>query len=284
MENEKKKGISKKALRTKLILLAVLAAIMIPLIILYKSVGDTTPKIKLYDKNQTSSAAEEETTEETTAEPVTDSPQVSEPQTEEASAKAPKKSATVFSVTDPDNWMTAIINTEYPLPDSYSPTLANAIDGSDIQLDSRVAEHYAQMYAAAKQAGCVLTPYSGYHTYTLQDNTYKRKVNFYLSSGMSNEEAEAKTRRQVLPAGCSEHNAGLSMDIVSASSDFVNTKEYKWLCENAQNYGFILRYPEEKTEITGVSFEPWHWRYVGEKAAKEMKESNLCLEEYLGLA
>lgn len=286
MEKGKKKGITKRALRTKLILLIILAVIMVPLIILYKSVGDTTPKIKLYNRNEASGTTEEETTGEpaSLAEPVTDEPQTTEPQTQAPATKAPKKDKTIVSVTDPENWSIAIINTEYPLPDSYAPTLSNAIDGSDIQLDSKVSEHYAAMYAAAKQAGCVLTPYSGYHTYTLQENTYKRKVNFYVNQGMSDEEAAAKARQQVLPAGCSEHNAGLSMDIVSASSDFVNTKEYKWLCENAQNYGFILRYPEDKTAITGVNFEPWHWRYVGEKAAKEMKENNQCLEEYLGLA
>lgn len=287
MENGKKKGISKRTLRTKLILLIVLAVIMIPLIILYKSVGDTTPKIKLYNRNEASSTAEEETIEEAVAavaEPVTEEPQTTEAQTQAPAAKSAKKEATVVSVTDSENWSIAIINTKYPLPDSYAPTLSNAIDGSNIQLDSRVSEHYSQMYAVAKQAGCVLTPYSGYHTYTLQENTYKRKVNYYVNQGMSDEEAAAKAQQQVLPAGCSEHNAGLSMDIVSASSDFVNTKEYKWLCENAQNYGFILRYPEDKTSITGVNFEPWHWRYVGEKAAKEMKENNQCLEEYLGLA
>ncbi len=287
MENGKKKGISKRTLRTKLILLIVLAVIMIPLIILYKSVGDTTPKIKLYNRNEASGTAEEETIEEAVAavaEPVTEEPQTTEAQTQAPAAKSAKKEATVVSVTDSENWSIAIINTKYPLPDSYAPTLSNAIDGSNIQLDSRVSEHYSQMYAVAKQAGCVLTPYSGYHTYTLQENTYKRKVNYYVNQGMSDEEAAAKAQQQVLPAGCSEHNAGLSMDIVSASSDFVNTKEYKWLCENAQNYGFILRYPEDKTSITGVNFEPWHWRYVGEKAAKEMKENNQCLEEYLGLA
>lgn len=285
MENNNKKGISKRALRTKIILLVILAVIMIPLIILYKTVGDTTPRIKLYNRNQTESSSENQ--EEQTAEPQTE-PQT-EPAAEESQAvpetkAAEKKSATVIPITDAEKWNLAIINTKYPLPDSYAPTLSNAINGSNIQLDSRVSEHYAEMYAAAKLSGCVLTPYSGYHTYALQENTFNRKVNFYVNKGMSAEEANQKASAQVLPAGCSEHNAGLAMDIVSASSDFVNTKEYKWLCENAHNYGFILRYPEDKTAITGMNFEPWHWRYVGTQAAKEMKEKNQCLEEYLGLA
>lgn len=281
MENNNKKGISKRTLRTKIILLVILAVIMVPLIILYKSVGDTTPKIKLYDRNQTENSSENQ--EAQTTEPQTE-PVSEEPQAVPETKTAEKKPATIIPITDAEKWNLAIINTKYPLPDSYAPTLSNAISGSNIQLDSRVSERYAEMYAAAKLSGCVLTPYSGYHSYALQETNYNRKVNFYVNQGISAEEANQKASAQVLPAGCSEHNAGLAMDIVSASSDFINTKEYKWLCENAYNYGFILRYPEDKTAITGMNFKPWHWRYVGTQAAKEMKEKNQCLEEYLGLA
>lgn len=285
MENNNKKGISKRTLRTKIILLVILAVIMVPLIILYKSVGDTTPKIKLYDRNQTENSSEnqEAQTTEPQTEPQTE-PVSKEPQAVPETKTDEKKPATIIPITDAEKWNLAIINTKYPLPDSYAPTLSNAISGSNIQLDSRVSERYAEMYAAAKLSGCVLTPYSGYHSYALQETNYNRKVNFYVNQGISAEEANQKASAQVLPAGCSEHNAGLAMDIVSASSDFINTKEYKWLCENAHNYGFILRYPEDKTAITGMNFKPWHWRYVGTQAAKEMKEKNQCLEEYLGLA
>ncbi len=285
MENNNKKGISKRTLRTKIILLVILAVIMVPLIILYKSVGDTTPKIKLCDRNQTENSSEnqEAQTTEPQTEPQTE-PVSEEPQAVPETKTAEKKPSTIIPITDAEKWNLAIINTKYPLPDSYAPTLSNAINGSNIQLDSRVSERYAEMYAAAKLSGCVLTPYSGYHSYALQETNYNRKVNFYVNQGISAEEANQKASAQVLPAGCSEHNAGLAMDIVSASSDFINTKEYKWLCENAYNYGFILRYPEDKTAITGMNFEPWHWRYVGTQAAKEMKEKNQCLEEYLGLA
>ena len=285
MENNNKKGISKRTLRTKIILLVILAVIMVPLIILYKSVGDTTPKIKLYDRNQTENSSEnqEAQTTEPQTEPQTE-PVSKEPQAVPETKTDEKKPAAIIPITDAEKWNLAIINTKYPLPDSYAPTLSNVISGSNIQLDSRVSERYAEMYAAAKLSGCVLTPYSGYHSYALQETNYNRKVNFYVNQGISAEEANQKASAQVLPAGCSEHNAGLAMDIVSASSDFINTKEYKWLCENAHNYGFILRYPEDKTAITGMNFEPWHWRYVGTQAAKEMKEKNQCLEEYLGLA
>ena len=120
MENNNKKGISKRTLRTKIILLVILAVIMVPLIILYKSVGDTTPKIKLYDRNQTENSSEnqEAQTTEPQTEPVSEEPQaVPETKTDE------KKPATIIPITDAEKWNLAIINTKYPLPDSYAPTL-----------------------------------------------------------------------------------------------------------------------------------------------------------------
>ena len=96
-------------------------------------------------------------------------------------------------------------------------------------------------------------------------------------------QAEALAKRKIAPAGCSESNSGLAVDIVSASNDFENTKEFQWLQDNAYKYGFVLRYPKDKEDITGVDYQPWHWRYVGEYAAGKMHEQNLCLEEYLGI-
>ena len=103
-----------------------------------------------------------------------------------------------------------------------------------------------------------------------------------MLQNMTKEEAEANAQKRIEPAGCSENGAGLSVDISSASAGFASTNEYKWLTENAHNYGFILRYPEDKTDVTGMIYQPWHWRYVGIDAAQEMKQTNKCLEEYLG--
>lgn len=183
-----------------------------------------------------------------------------------------------------ENWELTLVNLQYRLPEDYAPTLAAAVEGSQVQLDERVAPQYAAMYAAAKKDGCTLTPYSGYRTYARQKENFERRVSYYVEQGASKAEAQQKTQTRILPAGASEHNMGFAMDIVSASADFVSTKEFSWLTEHAHEYGFILRYPENKTDITGVMYEPWHWRYVGEKAAKEMKTSGQCLEEYLGLA
>ncbi len=185
---------------------------------------------------------------------------------------------------DGEHWEQTLVNLQYRLPEDYKPTLKAAVEGSSVQLDERVAPFYAEMYAAAKADGCTLTPYSGYRTYARQQENFDRKVAYYVSQGLGETEAIAKTQTRILPAGASEHNMGFAMDIVSASADFVSTKEFSWLLEHAHEYGFILRYPENKTDITSVMYEPWHWRFVGKEAAAEMQKSGQCLEEYLGVA
>lgn len=213
------------------------------------------------------------------------------PPTETSTAKAPPVSLPQASADNPvivsptgDKWELTVVNLAYCLPEGYEPKLAAAVEGSSVQLDERVAPKYAAMYAAAKADGCTLTPYSGYRSYVRQKENFNRKAEYYKGQGFSEADAIVKTRERILPAGHSEHNMGFAMDVVSASADFVSTKEYSWLLAHAHEYGFILRYPENKTQITGVMYEPWHWRYVGEKAAKDMQKSGQCLEEYLGLA
>lgn len=185
---------------------------------------------------------------------------------------------------DGEHWELTLVNLQYRLPEEYKPTLKAAVEGSSVQLDERVAPYYAEMYAAAKADGCTLTPYSGYRTYARQQENFDRKVAYYVSQGLSETEATVKTQTRILPAGASEHNMGFAMDIVSASADFISTKEFSWLTAHAYEYGFILRYPENKTDITGVMYEPWHWRFVGKEAAAAMHQSGQCLEEYLGIA
>ncbi len=182
-----------------------------------------------------------------------------------------------------ESWSLTLINSDYSIGKSYSPNLTPLISGSTKSADSRVSEAFSKMYKAAQDDDIVLTPYSAYTSYSGQQLTYDNKVNAFISQGMSEEEATEKALMRVDPGGCSENNAGLSVDIVSASSGFASTNEYAWLADNAHKYGFVLRYPEDKTDITGKIYQPWHWRYVGIDAAVQMKEQNLCLEEYLGL-
>lgn len=160
------------------------------------------------------------------------------------------------------------------------------VAGSGELMDSRAAAAYEKMYDAAAEDGIYLTPCSGYRSYSTQKRLYNEFFNEYLYQGYSEEEAHDLTSKRRNPPGSSEHNIGICMDIICASSsaNFQNTKAYAWLDAHAHEYGFILRYPEDKVSVTGVKFEPWHWRYVGVENAASIKNSGLCLEEYLGLA
>ena len=184
---------------------------------------------------------------------------------------------------DEDNWNLTLVNRGYRIIDSYKPDLVY-VCGSSEQLDKKIAEHYEAMYNAAKEDGVTLTPCSGYRSYDLQKRNYNNKVAYYESLGYTNEEALEKAATIIMPPGSSEHNLGYAMDIVCVDEWFEDTDEFTWLMENAQDYGFILRYPKEKQDITNVIYEPWHWRYVGVEHAKKMKSTGQVLEEYLGVA
>ena len=179
-----------------------------------------------------------------------------------------------------------IVNGNYSLPANYKPQLAEAVKGSGVYLDYRVAPYYQQMYDAAKKDGITLTPISGYRSYERQKNNFENRIATHMNSGMDKIEATKKAATVILPPGTSEHNAGLAMDICSLAESFENYKEFQWLDEHAHEYGFILRYPkdERSKEITGVVYEPWHYRYVGVDTAKEIKSKGITLEEYVGVA
>lgn len=229
----------------------------------------------------------ETTTQETTTEPVTEeptsTPEESTTLPEESTTKPPVEWANYnpTEVLNSENWATVLISKKYPLGKTYSPTLAPVIEGSSVTADTRVADAYKSMYADALKQGFVLTPYSAYCSYSRQQTNYENKVQAFVLQGMTEDEAKANAEKRIEPAGCSENGAGLSVDIVSASAGFASTDEYKWLVNNAHKYGFVLRYPEDKTDITGMIYQPWHWRYVGVEVANEMKSNNLCLEEFL---
>lgn len=238
-----------------------------------------------------------EITPETPTEPVDETPAEpadepsSEPEGEPSSddtAEEPTEAPIVWTSYKPidvlngDNWALALINKNYTLEKTYAPVLAPVIDGSSVTADSRVAEAYQAMYNDALEKGFILTPYAGYCSYQRQQTNFDNKVQAFVLQGLTREEAELNAEKRVEQGGCSENNAGLAVDVISASAGFASTDEFKWLAENAHNYGFVLRYPDDKTEITGMIYQPWHWRYVGVEAAQQMKAANQCLEEYLG--
>ena len=182
---------------------------------------------------------------------------------------------------DTDLWYLIVVNAEREIPSDYVPQLAE-VASSGKYMDARVAPYYNDMYAAAKKDGITLTPYSGYRSYARQERNYNNLTNTYMSQyKLSKEEAAKKAATVILPPGTSEHNLGLAMDICNTYSSFSTQKEYKWLTEHAHEYGFILRYTADKQSVTGIIPEPWHWRFVGVEHAVKIKDSGLCLEEYL---
>jgi D-alanyl-D-alanine carboxypeptidase len=156
---------------------------------------------------------------------------------------------------------------------------------AEMPLRPEAAEAYLEMCEAMEEEG-VPVPYavSGYRTYDYQSNLYKNKTKSYTEKGLSEDEAKKKAATIVAPPGSSEHQTGLALDLSidgSLEEDFALTEAGSWLAENSWRFGFVLRYPEDKSDITGIIFEPWHFRYVGAAHAAMMKESGLCLEEYI---
>ncbi len=184
---------------------------------------------------------------------------------------------------DVAEWNLILVNRDYILPDGYVPKMSEAVKGSGVNLDERVAPHYQQMYDAAKADGITLVPLSGYRRVSRQKTNFENKIQSYIEQGYGRAEATQLAAQIILPPGTSEHNAGLAMDICSLDVSFENTEEFKWLCENAEDFGFILRYPKDKMEVTKITYEPWHWRYVGVGHARIMNEKGICLEEYLAM-
>ncbi len=277
----------KRRLQIKIFLLSALVVILGVLLALYMAFCRDGNYNEVLIENPTESTTESTTTQ-PAEEPTSD---VNEPAPEESSTEEESSSETpiIWESYDPltelagENWALTLINRNYPLDKKYSPTLSPVVEGSSVTADSRVSEAYQTMYADALKEGYVLTPYSGYCSYQGQQTIYNNKIQSFIFQGMTEDEAKQNAEKRIEPAGCSENGAGLSVDIISASTGFASTDEYKWLTQNAFKYGFVLRYPDDKTDVTGMIYQPWHWRYVGTDAAIEMKNNNQCLEEYLGV-
>lgn len=180
------------------------------------------------------------------------------------------------------SWNLLVVDKDREFPSDYEPQISEVVKGSGKYLDSRVAPYYDAMYKAGKKDGVTLTPFSAYRSYARQKTNYENLTAEYMTRySISKKEAAVKAATVILPPGTSEHNLGLCMDICNVYDSFASSKEYAWLVENAQDYGFILRYPKGKENVTNIVYEPWHWRFVGVENAKKIKKSGLCLEEYL---
>ncbi|MBR6402517.1 MAG: M15 family metallopeptidase [Eubacterium sp.] len=179
-----------------------------------------------------------------------------------------------------EKWTLLLVNEKNPVPEDYSVELTDLANGK--QVDSRIYSDLQEMFDAARNTGLDLYVREGYRTREEQQNLMDERIQAYENEGYTYKEAKKKTEEYVALPGTSEHELGISIDINANNEVCDDESVYTWLNENAYKYGFIKRYPENKTDITGINDEPWHYRYVGKKAAKEMKEKDLCLEEYVG--
>lgn len=175
--------------------------------------------------------------------------------------------------TDMSDGILVLCNKYHKLKSNYVPNLVSLSGYGGGGMQKEAAEYFKKMVNAAKDDGMKLYNVSGYRSYNTQNNLYN---NYVKRDGV------AKADTYSARAGSSEHQTGLATDINTASSSahFENTKEYAWLIKNSYKYGFILRYPLGKTFITGYKYEPWHFRYVGIKVAKEIYELDITYEEY----
>lgn len=181
-------------------------------------------------------------------------------------------------------WNLLLVNPWNELPEDFSVELRELGDGEAV--DERIYPDLQAMLDDARAEGLSPIVCSSYRTREKQQELFVRRVGRLTAAGYSEQEAVTEAGKWVAVPGTSEHQTGLALDIISSSyqvldRDQENTAEQRWLMENSYKYGFILRYPSDKSEITGINYEPWHYRYVGKEAAKEIYEKGLCLEEYL---
>lgn len=175
-------------------------------------------------------------------------------------------------------WNLMLVNSQYRIPDDYSVELIRLSNGE--QVDSRIYPDLQEMFDDARGDGYNLFVRAGYRSGEDQEDLMEDKIETYRQEGYSQREAEREAEKWVAKPGTSEHELGLAVDI-NAEGQTDGNRLYQWLAEHSWKYGFILRYPAEKEAITGIDYEPWHFRYVGKQAAKEMYEQDLCLEEYV---
>lgn len=206
----------------------------------------------------------------------------SKPQSNTSSSKPAEKKL------DPNFSNLLLVNGENPLPSNYNPSkdlmiIENKyLCGWRNQLHKDVMPYVTAMIEAAWADGVDLYILSPYRSVDTQKTLYENEVQKWIKTGMDRASAEDKAATIVARPGTSEHHTGLAIDFNSVEPSFENTPMYKWLDENAHNYGFILRYTKDKQPITGVIHEAWHWRFIGINAAKKYKScQNICFEEFV---
>lgn len=215
--------------------------------------------------------------------PVESSSQKEEEQEQSSQETKQQQLAEEFAK-EKEEYYLLLANAENPLPQDWSIQTEEVQNG--YEMDKRAAPAMREMIQAAKEDGVELMLCSAYRSIEKQQQLFDRSQQAYMAQGMSEDEAYAKTATETAIPGTSEHQTGLAADIVTPTyqmldAGFADTPAGQWLSEHATEYGFVLRYPQDKQEVTGIIYESWHYRFVGKTHAKLMKESGLCLEEYL---
>lgn len=204
---------------------------------------------------------------------------ISEPADAGAVANLPKAA-------DPSVWNLVLINNQNKMPDGFSPETVS-IDNIGHQVDARMADALTQMMDACNAvAGNNLAVISAQRGPQTQNGNYQNLVDIFKGQGMSAEQADEAARRVDPPYGYSDHQTALAVDFIGATvteaaQAFAETPESAWLREHAVEYGFVLRFPENKGAITGIDYQPYHYRYVGVEDAQAMASAAICLEEYV---
>lgn len=238
-----------------ILLMAVLGALTISKILKENNSDYIAPE----PQEEIAEETEETTPEEGEAEETAETEEVAETQPE------------ISEEVNPDEWNLLLVNPWNAIPDGYSVETA-AVEGG-YEVDARVADSLNEMLAACREAGCSPVVISAFRSHGTQEYLYNTTAN----------------KDDTAYPGTSEHECGLAVDILETGygGDWDNaektaqTETQKWLTENCKDYGFILRYPSDKEEITGIVYESWHYRYVGREHAAKIMDSGVCLEEYL---
>lgn len=179
-----------------------------------------------------------------------------------------------------DEWNLVLVNKWNPIPDNYTFNLVEFSDNNAV--DERIYPELQKMFNDMKADGLYPCISSSYRSTDTQQQYLDEKIAEYKLSGYSYKKAKRLAERWVALPNTSEHEIGIAVDITTTDRNVQDASYiWNWLRKNAYKYGFILRYPKDKEDITGVMFEAWHYRYVGKEVAKEIFEKNICLEEYL---
>lgn len=206
-----------------------------------------------------------------------------------------KKNAIQKALPDADakDWNLVLVGPKNKIEEEVSEDKLTTLSDNSHQVDSRIAKDYEAFSDAATKAGFPLVIISAFRSVESQKEVFDTNVNSLISgNGLSEEEAIAKTKETITEPGYSEHHTGLAVDVVDQDwydsystqvldASYSDQPGAKWIAENAAKYGFIIRYPKDRQDITGITYEPWHIRYVGKENAEYITKHNLTLEEFL---